>query len=102
MLQHDLMYKDRCRVNLLSHRDQNSTYFHNMWKVRKAQNPIVSDKAVIFNHIGDFYSSLFKKVEVIFNCDEISSSIIVQDNAFLISLLSSEEIQKNGFQYGCT
>lgn len=45
----------------------------------------------------DFYSSLFKKDEIVFNCDledVIFSSVMAQDNYFVVSSSSSNEIQK--------
>lgn len=94
LLQHELMYRDRCKVNWLAHGDRNSTYFHNILKVRKAHKPIdalningsiVLDKAIISGHIVDFYFSLFKEDDVVLNCDleDVTTySVIDQNNVF--------------------
>ncbi|KAK3212711.1 hypothetical protein Dsin_017417 [Dipteronia sinensis] len=108
----ECFYCDRSRVKWLNDGDRNSSFFHASVRRRQYMNPLSSlsingvltdDRLIIRDHIIKFYSNLFSldssRVDTEFSVveDVIPSLVTDVENAFLISIPSTDDIHDTVF-----
>ncbi|KAL6224831.1 hypothetical protein ACLB2K_003686 [Fragaria x ananassa] len=100
-----MFWREKSRQQWLAEGDRNTSYFHAMCRVRKAQSSITllregsqvfEDCASIQNHILDYYTNIFAKDKGCHDTGLVSrvipSLVIEEENNRLIEVPSSDEI----------